>query len=101
MAERCPSCGQELPGPRLLTAEALIAAMKIPPPPPTDPKSRRRWEATRDVYGGYEGGKIPTGRFWITYGGGETTREAVETALSRGLIRRKYDDFCGMWCLNG
>jgi len=100
MIDRCPTCGQSLPRidgvPRICTAEALVAAMQIPPPPSDNKRYSRG--STRDVYEGYREGKIPTGRFYVTYQGGQVTRSAVEDAVRRGLIRLKYD--CdGYWCL--
>ncbi len=91
-------CGQALP-PRAIpicSASHLVAAMRVPPPPSDSKKFPR--EPTRDVYEGYFVGNVPTGRFYVTFGGGEATRDAVDTALARGLIRLKYD--CdGYWCL--
>jgi hypothetical protein len=82
VSEICPTCGQRLPD-LIRTADQLVTAMRDP---------------TRDVYEGYARRK-PTGRFYISYGGGEATRAAVEEALRRGLIRLKYDDVDGYWCL--
>lgn len=99
MSDRCPTCGQLLP---IDTAEALVAAMQIPPPADSwaakgNPKRGILPQRTRDVYEVYRNGKVPTGRFYVTYSGGEATRTAVEDALARGLIRRKCE---GMWCLS-
>lgn len=96
----CPTCKQPIPPRRELiwSADQLVAAMRIPPPPSDDKKFPRG--ETRDVYEGYENGKIPTGRFYLTYGEGiQVRREAIAEALRRGLIRLKYDDCGGYWCL--
>jgi hypothetical protein len=97
--KRCPHCGQVMPSAPvpIQTAEALVAAMRVPPPPSGDKIFRR--EERRDVYEGYERGNVPTGRFYVTFAGGEASREAVGEALARGLIRLKYD-FDGCWCLS-
>ncbi len=98
MADICPACGQMLPSRAIpiCSADHLVAAMRVPPPP-TDSKKFPP-APTRDVYEEYRDGKVPTGRFYVTFGGGEATRDAVDTALRRGLIRLKYD-FDGCWCL--
>jgi hypothetical protein len=73
-----------MPSALIQTADALVAAMR---------------PSQRDVFEGHKGGKIPTGRFYITHGGGEVSRAAVVEALMRNLIRRKHD-FDGYWCLS-
>jgi hypothetical protein len=83
--------------PPIQTADALVAAMRVPPPPSGEKRYQRG--DRRDVYEGYESGEIPTGRFYVTFGGGKVSREAVDEALARGLIRLKYDSD-GYWCLS-
>ena len=96
----CPTCGQPLPQRRtsmISSADHLVAAMRLPPPPSDDKKFPRG--ETRDVYEGYENGRA-TGRFHLTYMvGAEVRREAIDEALRRGLIRLKHVDCNGYWCL--
>jgi hypothetical protein len=90
-----------MPSAPIQTADALVAAMRVPPPPSRDKIFPR--EDRRDVFEGYargESGEIPTGRFYVTYSGGEASRQAIVEALKRGLIRRKYDECDGYWCLS-
>ncbi len=90
----CPTCGQPLPQqPQLIgTADELVAALRIPLSPSDKGEIPR--EPARNVYEGSTGG------FYVTYEGGEVRREALDEALRRGLIRLKYDDCGGCWCLN-
>jgi hypothetical protein len=80
------------------TADGLVAAMRVPPPPSGDKRYQRG--DRRDVYEGYESGENPTGRFYVTFGGGEASHDAVDEALARGLIRLKYHDCDDYWCLS-
>jgi hypothetical protein len=99
MAEICPACGQPLPSRSvpIRSADELVAAMRAPPPPSDNKKYPRG--STRDVYEGADPtGKKGSGEYFVTFGGGEVTRAAIDDALERGLIRLKYD--CdGYWCL--
>ncbi len=82
------------------SAEELVAAMSVAPPPPPLVRGKGKFhrETTRSVYEGYADGKKPTGRFYITFSGGEATRAAVQDALRRGLIAQTWD--CeGHWSL--
>ncbi len=95
----CPTCGQPLPVHRQLisSADELVAAMRIPPPPIDNKNSR---DETRDVYEEYANGRIPTGRFCLTFGADvRVLRKAIDEALRSGLIRQKYNDDSGYWCL--
>jgi hypothetical protein len=89
MTEPCPTCGQPLP-PRdmIVTAEALVAAMKVPPPP----SDGKFWRGHfREVY------EAERGEFHLTYGG-QVSPEAVADAITRGLIVPSYPDgSIGCW----
>ena len=96
---RCPTCGQTLPlrTVRIRSADELVAAMRVPPPPSDNKKFPR--EPARDVYEGADAtGKKGRGEYFVTYGGGEVARAAIDEALERGMIRLKYE-IDGYWCL--
>jgi hypothetical protein len=100
MADICPTCGQALPSRSvpIRSADELVAAMRVPPPPPSKHKKFPR-PAVRDVYEGADPtGEKGSGEYFITYGGGEVARAAIDEAVERGLIRLKYD-IDGYWCL--
>lgn len=100
-AGRCPICGQLLPPPpdAIFTADDLVAALMRPIEPNLNPPKGMRQPRRRDVYEGADSnGKRGSGRYFVTYGGGEATRTAIDEALARGLIRRKWE-IDGCWCL--
>lgn len=73
MTTVCPVCG----GPmlkRLLDASELLAVLQ-------------HSEPHREVYRGDR-----TNRWFVTYGGGETTAEAVQQLVHQGLLRKVYSD---------
>jgi hypothetical protein len=57
----------------------------------------RRTDRDRDVYRGAH-----TNRWFVTYEGGETTREAVDALLGCGAIQSKYgpDDYFCIFCIS-
>jgi len=70
--ETCPTCGQSWKS--LLGAEELFRALS------------QKVEPQREVYRAARGG------WYVTYGEGETTREAVDQLLAEGKIRRTYNN---------
>lgn len=72
----CPTCGQNVPPKHRLSADGLLELLL-------------RTDHQREVY------KAGGGGWWVTYGGGETTHEAVQVLLDRGAIRDKYSDLKG------
>lgn len=71
MSERCPTCGQTMPK-KLLNAAELLDVLT-------------RGDPHREVYRGDR-----TNRWFVTYGGGETTFEAVQDLVRRGEIHSVY-----------
>lgn len=73
----CPTCGQHIPN----------------TPSPADDLLRllRQSKPHRQVYEGQDGG------WYVSYGGGRTTRQAVDELVARGVIVRCYSDSDGMY----
>jgi hypothetical protein len=69
----CPTCGQMLPKQKVLNAEELLNILTIGSP-------------HREVYRG------ESGEWWVTYGGGQASYEAVSELLQRNLIHSVYSD---------
>ncbi|MGC1885683.1 MAG: hypothetical protein WA709_06235 [Stellaceae bacterium] len=81
---------------QIRSADQLVAAMRIPPPPSDSTKYPAG--DIRDVYEGTDATGEGAGEYFVTYGGGTVARSAIDEAVRRGLIRLKYD--CGgYWCL--
>lgn len=101
MSERCPTCGQEVPQKRrvIQTVDELMAAMRIPTPRSS---SKSRLPPYREVYEGADpkNTKVGSGRYYVTHGGLEVSRQVIDEALKRGLIRHVSPDYDGYWCLN-
>lgn len=72
----CPTCGQHVPKPKPLDAEQLLAILRDGVP-------------HREVYEGQDGG------WYVTYGGGKTSPEAIRVLLDRKMIVKVYDEYDG------
>jgi len=74
MSEICKCCGQTIPPRRaVLNAEQLFAALTA--------EGRRR-----EVY------RAQDGSWWVTYGGGQTTLEAVQELHRAGKIQSVFSN---------
>jgi hypothetical protein len=66
----CPTCGQPVPAKPLMDAPSLLAAM----------------DGDCDVYKGRDG------NWYVTYGGGQASNQAVHTLRVKGEIEPTYPD---------
>jgi len=73
ITDPCPVCGRPWPERIITTPEGIIAVLQTGTQP-------------RNVYAGRDG------KYYITFRGGQVTREAVHEALDRGLIIPEWPD---------